>query len=548
MLYTLAEEIRGVVKEQKALSSDPSDEPHPLEAIAVGLDYHMTLVSDTGRQRDPFGPMWVIDGQAYPKAADQMGPEVHALWQIAAESCPLALPMARWFDLLWISRFGPEPHKFAHLAIDSYVAAAEQEFGNTHEVSEGLRRALDIALELNDGDRIESAVAALVSRAEWALRGEERLAGTALTAIEDLANLPPRYRPMALSDLLDEAVNTYRGDAWSVEAALDIKAKLVPEQARQALRVEQVRAFVDTARSSEGLRRFAILQHAIEVAETHGLREMASALRLEVEGISEEDLGLQRISTEVNIPAEVIDGFVDGFVGSDDLILALQQFGSYVPSGDPDETRQKVREQMVEFPLRHIFPTMVLGPSNSLIARPTTAAEKEEHAVIEHEQFQIQFFGQMAVEIIERLQTKHGSLSTQKVWLAGGFIQPLVAERMIHAIELYEDGDFDASASLLTPLVERSIRELAQAAGLPITRGPTPRGQAGGVKGLGAILEALSGILNEASRRYFIALLSEPTGLNIRNRVSHGLTDGATNVEAALLIHVALHIRGLVAE
>jgi Domain of unknown function (DUF4209) len=53
------------------------------------------------------------------------------------------------------------------------------------------------------------------------------------------------------------------------------------------------------------------------------------------------------------------------------------------------------------------------------------------------------------------------------------------------------------------------------------------------------------GILDESWRRYLVNTLTEPLGLNVRNRVAHGLIGEARPHDAALLVHVAAFLRTL---
>lgn len=71
--------------------------------------------------------------------------------------------------------------------------------------------------------------------------------------------------------------------------------------------------------------------------------------------------------------------------------------------------------------------------------------------------------------------------------------------------------------------------------------GPEP----GGVHPLDHLLAALEGILDESWRRYLVNSLTEPLGVNLRNRIAHGLIGEAQAYDAALLIHVAAFLRTL---
>jgi hypothetical protein len=57
------------------------------------------------------------------------------------------------------------------------------------------------------------------------------------------------------------------------------------------------------------------------------------------------------------------------------------------------------------------------------------------------------------------------------------------------------------------------------------------------------ILSVRQGHLPESWRRYLRNLLNEPTGMILRNRVSHGLLPRGGRGEAALALHAACFLR-----
>lgn len=95
---------------------------------------------------------------------------------------------------------------------------------------------------------------------------------------------------------------------------------------------------------------------------------------------------------------------------------------------------------------------------------------------------------------------------------------------------------------MIAAQVERIIRTTARLTGLSTTRSPGAGGKPGGVKTLGSLLRLMKGATPERTCRYLIVLLTEVTGLNLRNRISHGLVDKVSPPEAALLIHAACHL------
>lgn len=186
---------------------------------------------------------------------------------------------------------------------------------------------------------------------------------------------------------------------------------------------------------------------------------------------------------------------------------------------------------------------MHIGPDNSLVRSSSGDDDAAAQALIQHEAQRASMFSMFAVDIIERIRERYGVLSRDASWFENEFIDAATARRITKSVELDEAGEFDAAASVLAPRLEKVVRRLASSAGIPVTRSPDRGGRSGGVKGLGEILSLLEGILPKPTRRFLRVLLVEPTGLNLRNRIGHGLDDEIGQREMALLIQAACHLR-----
>ena len=359
--------------------------------------------------------------------------------------------------------------------------------------------------------------------------------------------VPTAARP-TLSDCSPRQRTASATTRGTSKSALELQARLTPPEGRDALREREAEAFRDLAHQSEGLVKYAHFQRAIEIAEEHGLRYLAESIRREVEGISEEELDLKELSVEVSVPQDDVDAFIGWFVGDDDVESALTRFGSRIPTGSPDENRRYVEQLMSDHPLQFLATRITIGPENSLIRLTQDHDDQAEQAMIDHETQRASMFSLFAVDILQRIQERYGSIADASDWFENDVIEPAVASKFGRAISLYEMGDFDSAAAVLAPRLERVVRRIAAAVGLTVTRSPDTRGRSGGVKGLGELLGLLEGALHEPTRRYLRTLLSEVTGLNLRNRIGHGLDDETAQREAALLIHAACHLRLLAVE
>jgi hypothetical protein len=538
-----AQDFQAAVSVGTPLRAAAGDDDDPIRGLIAGLEYHLVIDRSARRDHGAFGPMMEGPSGTYPAPLERMPPEAFELWSRAAELASLAVVRARFADLLWEARHGSRPFEWAQRAVDEYLSVPSDGFGHLLEQSDSLQRALEIASQLNDAGRRDAAIEALVDLARRAIADDDHNPGVVLPILELFAERPKDQRPKELSALVEAAVAKFTSDAWSLESALDVKAKLVEPGDRVDLHRAQVDAFADLARRSTGIVGYAHFQHAIELAEEHGLTDRADELRREIEQIPEDALDLKVISAEVEIPRDEVDGIIDSIVGDDDLASALTRFGAYLPTGDAERNREFVRQLANDFPLQHLFSTMVIGPENSLMSRVEGEDAKEDYALIQHEVQYILFFSVLATEILERINVRYGSASVADLFTTP-FIVPAVAERIDRAFELYHQGDPDGAASVLSPRLERVIRELARAAGLSITQSPNRRtGAPGGVRALGDLLARLTDRLDESTRRYVRCLLSEIKGVNLRNRIGHGLVDQASQREAALLLHAACHLR-----
>lgn len=540
------EDFQSVVSVASALRDMAEAGDDPLRGLVAALEYHLRLDDDQREPYGPFGPMMEFDGKRYPAPLDRiedLEPGTLALWERAMRLAPIALVRARFADLLWEARFGDRPVDYARTAIDDCVEAAGGGFGHAVELGDAARRAVELATTINDFARRGSAVEAAVRLVVEAIESEERKPGVALRLLDMFVRDRPDRRPPRLDELIDRATERFGDDPWNLESALEMKVRLAPPDQRAAIWSRAARAFRGLAGHSEGLVRYAHLQHALELAEDHGLGELADEIRLEVEGMAEDELDLKTIATEVTIPREDVDRFIEGFVGDDSADSALSRFGAYLPTGDTDENREFVEQLIQDHPLQFLVTRIHIGPENSLVRSSAGEEAAAEQALIQHEAERASMFSLFAVETLDRIRERYGPVSQDATWFENEFIDAATARRIAKSIELYESGEFDVSASVLAPRLERVVRRLASIVGTPVTRSPDRRGRSGGVKGLGEILILLKGVLPEPTRRFLRVLLVETTGLNLRNRISHGLDAEIGQREAALLVQAACHLR-----
>lgn len=540
----LSKDFQHIASVAEELQSQNPDGPQPeIDLIAAGLRYEITPPQRRDEPFGVFGPARQFDGSAYPKPVSVMDADELAIWADALDASGLPAVRSRLADLLWAAKYGDSPYLFAQEAIDSYVTAAHSTFGEPIMVADGLERAHELAREIRDAERTALILDTAEEQVRVSLRASDDQPGVTLHLIKMLASVSREEVRPVVFELLAAAEERYGSDPWHSSSIQEIRSRLVEPAERPALWKRTVQAFAEEARRSTGLRRFALLQNAIEVAVAQNLRNEADALRAELQAIPVDDFDLHKISVTQTVAGEELDGYIQDVIGSDSLENALVRLGSNVPSGDAAANVEFARQLIQDHPLGYLATVMRMGPENTLVRKLSTPEQHEAQAVIDNERLMIGFFGLLAIEMLDGIAAAYGPVSHRAEWFNSDLIDEQVVLRIRTGLRHYEEGDYDSAVSVLAPRLERVLRRMAAAIGLVVTRTPTANGRPGGVKGLGEILDSLKDQLPADSHRYLLTLLCEPTAQNLRNRVGHGLADEFTQAEAALLVQAFCHVR-----
>jgi len=287
------------------------------------------------------------------------------------------------------------------------------------------------------------------------------------------------------------------------------------------------------------------LQKALELAHKYGIKSIADTASREIQEIPEEELELKTISATTEIPRKDVEAFVASFVETPDWKDSLKRFGAYgPPSGDHSQNLQAVKNHRSQSPFQFLVKQTILGDDNAPIRTPTSEEEIATVALARQESLGISLFGHFATDILDAVRVKQGTINHAGLtdFFDTGLIPGDTAERIARALVLYWEGHPDESAHLLVPKIETVFRNLARELGIIIIYEPIGD-RPGGIRSLGELLRSLKGRLNESWRRYFVNLLCDPVGVNLRNRLAHGLMPLAKREDAALLIHVVCHLR-----
>jgi Domain of unknown function (DUF4209) len=486
----------------------------------------------------PFVPMIQTAEYSFPPRLGAVTEHVKAAWLDAVARVREAGARARLNDLLWESSYGGNPHVYARAAVAAYtqLAARWVDLDRTY----ALGRALEISLRLRDTEAAADLGDRIATAAQQALEEADQKPGVALRLIQLLVEMADP--PGAVDDLLAEAAARYRDNVPIGDSVTDmLVSRARGDQTRvDELRRAQLERWMAYARASDGLVAVAHLQHGLELARTYGLSDEADDFRMALQNFNRDSIEFERIEAEASVDSGAIEELVESLVGND-WPSSLRAFGGMgPPTGDVAGNAEFVRDLMRAHPVGFLFTRTILGPENTVIKN---IAGDEAHftaQLAEHEASTIMFWSQLAAEGLRRMQERHGTPDTDLLmsYFSQGVIAPEYAEAFARAVRLYSEERYDECAMVVVPRIEGVVRELARRAGLIVVREPYGE-RPGGVRSLGETLLALRGVLGDESWwRYLWNALAEPLGLNLRNRLAHGLTAG-TQLTAAVLLHIS---------
>lgn len=525
----------------------PDDEIEDSRPIVYAFGY-MLIASrrDELREREGvFGPQFQIGDSIFPAPLAEISEPDLDLWsELAAATAEFPVAASRLNDLLWVRRHGGDLGERGRAAFAAYIALAPD--AETMDAVDCLLRAIEIAVEMKDRERIDEAVAlaADTARGEIAESTEWR-PGVSLNLLEVLADLKPEQRPDDLGELIESAGERYAQDPNIAQAVSELKAALAEPQERDALHRQQVTRWREEAAKGDGLLRYVRLQQALGYARSYSFDDLAEEILTEMQSMKGEDFDMKPVSASVEVPTAEIDRHVESYGDLDSWQDALWRFGSEgPPSGQVEANTKLTRELAERYPLHRIFRTQIIGPFSSPVFE---AANDEDHDRVElarHETMRILFWAPIGSRILALIRESYPEPTEEELtdFFSTDLIDREVAARIANAVTRYLSGDLEGALHILPPQLEATIRGVAARTGIPVIKAPRD-GRQGGVQALGWLLGALEGVIDESWRRYFVNSLTDVLGLNLRNQVSHGLHGPAAGPEIVILIHIACQLR-----
>lgn len=521
-----------------AIRSTTDELTEQLASIVAGLEY--TFPTDDG-QDTPFGPMWVIDGKRYPLPLAQIPEDAVDTWVASLEVITNSLVRSRLADLLWVRKV-QQAYKYAQIAYDAYNNLAATA-GNSLTIAHATCRSLEIAVQINDQTRLGNGIQFAVSRAHSLLDEDAASPTSILQITKALISLSRRFDIRGdISELLTKSATKYSDTIHILSSIREFQIALHGDNAEQAkeLARTQVAEWLAQANTADGLIRMANLERAREIALANGLADELTEVRSLIGKSSRDELGLTEFASTFNISQDQLNEFENAFFSEASGHSFLGTFGSYCPlPQEHSQTEDAVRSLMREHPFQFLITRVILNEEGLPIKYLRNEDDHFDNAVMRQQVVDIQIWTLFAARLLDRaLSTPEEEAYSYVEHFRTNFIKKEIGAIFVRGFELFKAKSFDECVCTVAPRLEAVIREMARQVG--VNTYADPQGDApGGHKTLGALLASLEGRMPEVLRRYLIATIGDPMGVNLRNRLCHGLLVQPTREEAALTLHLA---------
>ncbi len=538
------------------------------EGIAFG-------VCEESTDRQPgwgtyYGPMLVVPGEAggflESPSIQLVTPEIMEYWSRRAAEATNPILKIRYGDIAWdmwpLRGTGPRPIGAAQIAVDETVKfLTGPPLQHPVDLIKKARRALSLAIQINDAGRIAQVAAAMIDLEDRI--GEDGSPGLWGFCMELV--LSPKVtlndaQEERIVDALEQRLGRISApgsptfNAFATEAAVERLLPYYRSKARTKitnLLALYVQAFRSVAASADPLSAPHWLSKVARILRQEGHAAEADALEPEIRSLAEKARGsLGSLSVESDISAEDVEKYQEAILGST-IDEALVHIAVELVPGK-QEAADLQEDLLKNHPIGYLMPASILDKRGMEVAViPPYAEDPDSHLVRQIAQnlaisgfflnraiegLLSKYLNGKAEDLLSVMEGKAGLLTAHSLALLQASLRAYDAERWIECIHC------------LVTLIEAIVRRNVEVVGGMLYR---PRQQSGFVpRQLDDLLR--DGALAKFWKQddvplYLRVLLTDARGWNIRNLVCHGEfeTEGFTRSTANHLLHAVL-VLGLV--
>lgn len=285
------------------------------------------------------------------------------------------------------------------------------------------------------------------------------------------------------------------------------------------------------------------LEYIIETYRNYGFINESNEILTKLEKLSSKTpQELTKFEQKVEIPKEEMDEYINYFTtGNPEEILYRIAF-NFIPK--KDEVIDRINKLSKEAPFSYLFKKQLIDDKGIVMAKIGSLEEDFEGNIIQEISNSLTYQKIVIRFIFDKI--RNNNLVKKEDIIDFLSKSPIFSKDNLKIIDAgldsYFNGDLISAINNVVPQIEALIRNLFKIIGKSTLKINDYEGFH--YKGLGDLLreDIFSEIFGEDVYKYFIVLLADSRGWNIRNRISHGLfRENLFNHDIAdRLVHVLL--------
>jgi cation transport regulator ChaC len=520
-------------------------DPERKGAWAEASAFNFHAVEDGSPWGTYYGPIFTAtkqDGSPfYAPDIAEIDAEIVAHWETRSQAAVHPVLRARYADVVWDLKkrvTGTAPSvRYAQLAVDAYLdgISAKLYKGPPIHAAQAARRALHLALAINDRSRVEKCKATMMNLFDdgqqpgqhgvWIMIVDALLEHRkALLTSEDIEHLIAGLEHVlkSCSTLGDPGFDPWGAEAAARRLAAHYEREGKKENAQRVIR-SYGHAFEQLAAEAGPMMAMAWLQPVHDEFKNRGMHEDATrVLAASTEKGKHVASDLKRSSVPIEFTEEQAQQLVNDITSGTPRDALLRIAAEFIPK--TGNIKALLQEMFSAAPLMaRIGVTRIVG--DHFAAHAGSIEEDPEGRLIMQLAQHLEFYNHLLNRALDRLRA-NGVLTADTILTILDESPVFSAERrplLQDGIQAYIDGDHTKAVHVIIPQVEQALRELLGLMHVPVLK--AGRNGTMQLKNLNDILRepTIKQALGEDMRHYLLTFLADERGQNIRNTVCHGL-------------------------
>lgn len=267
------------------------------------------------------------------------------------------------------------------------------------------------------------------------------------------------------------------------------------------------------------------MRHYANIGKTEKVNEMKVLIRRAYEELERSD-ELSAFSSEFSIPTEALENILKPYLEGEkkEILDRISKAICFIPK--LSEVERLTRNLMEQFPLQFLVGRSVIDDGKKIDHGNSNEDDSYRFAFSQSYMLHLQFNLELIIVnlfnrlIVDKELSSEDVINKLKSW-------PLLSPKNLPLIEVgieaFFKGDYVSSIHILVPQFESTLRRMFSLAGYPTTS--IKKGTAQHEETFNEFLNRadIKEALGEHIHKFIQMVMVEQTGLNLRNKVAHGL-------------------------